>query len=238
MKLRYKLYPENISPLYVVLAGLFICFLIISNIIVNRLVLFGGLVITGDLFLFPLTYIFGDILTEVYGFERTRLVVWLGFLTNIIMTLYFAMVLRLPYPSDFTDNNAFMTVLGATPIVVFASISAYFLGEFSNSVTLSFLKKKTSGKWLWTRTIGSTIVGQMADTLTFMGIVFHSLPFEIFFQLVTVQYFFKVGYEILATPLTYLVINKVKKYEGLDTYDYGVTYNPFSLKIPQSLRKP
>jgi uncharacterized integral membrane protein (TIGR00697 family) len=236
MKLKYKLYPENISPLYVAIATLFVCFLMISNVIVNRLVIIGGIVLTGDLFLFPITYIFGDILTEVYGFERSRLVIWLGFAANIIMALYFSFVIGLPYPADFTNNSAFISVLGSTPLIVFASITAYFLGEFTNSATLSVMKKVTRGKWLWTRTVGSTLVGQMVDTLTFMLIVFHQLPANILVQMIGVQYFFKVGYEILATPVTYLIVTKIKRYEKLDTFDYGIVYNPFSLKISKLSR--
>lgn len=213
------------------IAGLFVCFLMMANIIVNRLVTFGGLVFNGDLFLFPLTYIFGDILTEVYGFERTRLIVWLGFAANIIMALYFSFVLRLPYPKEFVDNNAYTTVLGATPLIVFASITAFLLGEFSNSVTLSVMKKVTKGKWLWTRTIGSTIVGEFADTVTFMTIVLHYLPLPVLIQIIVVQYLIKVTYEVFATPLTYLAVKKLKDYEKLDTFDYGVRYNPFSLQI-------
>ena len=220
-----------ISPLYVIMAGLFVCFLMISNIIVNRLVDIKGIVITGDLFLFPITYIFADILTEVYGYERSRLIIWIGFAANAIMVLYFTFVINLPFPKDFVDNGAFKTVLGATPIVVIASLLAYFFGEFSNSIVLSLMKKWTKGKYLWTRTIGSTLVGQIADTLTFMTIVFHTLPLNIFIQLTLVQYVFKVGYEILATPLTYWVVAKIKKIEKIDVFDYGVTYNPFSLKI-------
>ncbi len=232
MKIRYKIHPDRISPLYVVIAALFVCFLMIANIIVNRLVVFKGIVLGGDFFLFPITYIFGDILTEVYGFEQSRLVIWLGFLANIIMAVYFTIVLQLPYPAEFTDNKAFTAVLGTTPLVVFASITAYFLGEFSNSVTLSVIKKMTKGKYLWVRTIGSTLVGQVADTLTFMLLVFHALPPSTLTQLIVVAYTFKVSYEIIATPLTYLIVKKIKAIEKLDTFDYGVKYNPFSLKVP------
>lgn len=229
--MKYKIYPDKISPLYVVIAALFVCFLMISNIIVGRLVVFHGIILNGDFFLFSITYIFGDILTEVYGFKRARLIIWLGFLANIIMAVYFYIVLRLPYPKEFVDNRAYVTVLGNTPIVVFASITAYFLGEFSNSITLSIMKKITKGKWLWTRTIGSTLIGQVADTGTFMFIVFHTLPTHVLIQLMVVAYTFKVTYEIVATPLTYLITRKAKDFERLDTFDYGVKYNPFELDV-------
>jgi queuosine precursor transporter len=228
--MKYKIYPDKISPLYVVIAGLFICFLMISNIIVGRLVSIHGIIVNGDFFLFPLTYIFGDILTEVYGFQRTRLVIWLGFLTNIIMAIYFSIVLKLPYPKEFSTNQAYAVVLGNTPIIVFASITAYFLGEFSNSITLSVMKKITKGKWLWTRTISSTLIGQLFDTVTFMLIAFNYLPRNTLIQIMLVAYSFKVGYEILATPITYFVIKKIKKLEHLDVFDYGVKYNPLTIQ--------
>lgn len=231
MEKRYKHYTDTISPAYVVIAVLFVAFLMISNIIVNRLVSFFSIVLNGDLFLFSFTYIFGDILTEVYGFKRSRLVIWMGFLANIIMALYFTLILNLPYPKEFIDNKTFQTVLGSTPLIVLASITAYFVGEFSNSVTLSILKKKTIGKYLWIRTVGSTLVGQIGDTATFLGIAFFWLPFPVLFQLFAVAYLYKVGYEILITPLTYVITNRLKKYEKLDTFDYGEDYNPFSLSL-------
>lgn len=228
----YRIMPENISPLYVTIAGLFVCFLMIANISASRMVeLPLGIIVTGDIFLFPLTYIFGDILTEVYGFKRSRFVIWLGMTANILMVLYFYLLIRTPFPSDFVLNDAFKTVLGSTPLVVLASIGAFFAGEFANSSSLSIIKKLTKGKFLWVRTIGSTIIGQIFDTLTFMLIAFSFLPAEIFWQMVIIQYLFKLIYEILATPLTYMIIKKIKKVENLDTFDYGVKYNPFSLKI-------
>lgn len=228
----YKLVPENISPLYVIIAALFVCFLMIANISANRMVeLPWGIIVTGDIFLFPLTYIFGDVLTEVYGFKRSRLVIWLGMGANILMITYFSFLIKMPFPSDFVSNSAFQTVLGSTPIIVLASIAAFFAGEFANSAALSIIKKLTKGRFLWIRTIGSTIIGQIFDTLTFMLIAFSFLPAEIFWQMVIVQYLFKLIYEIAATPLTYAIIRKIKKVEQLDTFDYGVKYNPFSLKI-------
>lgn len=231
MKNKLRRYPEEISPAFVVIAVLFVAFLMISNIIVNRLVFFLGLVLNGDLFLFSFTYIFGDILTEVYGFKRSRLVIWMGFIANIIMAGYFTLILQLPYPQEFVDNSAFRTVLQGTPLIVLASITAYFVGEFSNSVTLSILKKRTHGKYLWLRTIGSTVVGQLGDTATFLGIAFFWLPLPVLLQLFVVAYLYKVAYEILSTPLTYVIINRLKRYEQLDTYDYGEKYNPFSLSV-------
>lgn len=228
---KWKLHPDTISPLYVAMGAMFVCLLMIANLAAGRLISFFGLIITGDLLLFPLTYILGDVLTEVYGFKRSRLIIWLGFLANVIMATYFYILVRLPYPTEFVNNASFEMVLGSTPLIVFASILAYFGGEFVNAITLSVMKKFTKGKWLFSRTIGSTILGQLVDTLVFMLIVFGKLPVEVLLQMIVVQYVFKVGYEILATPLTYLVVNKIKAYEKLDTFDYGVKYNPFGVKI-------
>lgn len=227
----YKITPENISPLYVTIAVFFVTFLLISNIVASRLVIINGFVLSGALFLFPLTYLFGDVLTEVYGFRRSRLIIWLGMGANIIMAAYFTFLVNTPYPSDFIANDAFRTVLSATPLVVLASILGYFGGEFTNSSSLSIIKKWTKGKYLWIRTIGSTILGEIVDTLVFMGIAFSFLPHDIFWQMVLVEYCFKVLVEIVFTPFTYWIIRKLKKAENLDTFDYGVKYNPFSLKI-------
>ncbi|OGG12999.1 transporter [Candidatus Gottesmanbacteria bacterium RIFCSPHIGHO2_01_FULL_39_10] len=229
--MNYQKYPTAISPLFVTIAALFVCFLMISNIIVNRLFTFAGLIFPGDFFLFPLTYIFGDILTEVYGFKRSRLVIWLGFLANIIMAIYFSFILSLPKPSELTNSDAFNQVLGSTPRIVIASLIAYFFGEFTNSAVISMLKKRTVGKYLWMRTIGSTLVGQVVDTGLFSLIAFTYLPFPALIQIMVLSYIYKVGYEILATPLTYAIVAKVKQIEKVDTFDYGISYNPVALDI-------
>ena len=230
--IKFKPYPDKISPLYVILTVLFVACLMIANIVSGRLVQVGSLTLTSAIFLFPITYIFGDILTEVYGFERSRLVIWLGIIANIIMSLYFWLIIKTPVPVFFEGAEAYKTVLGFTPLVVFASTLGFFAGEFANSSALSILKKVTHGKWLWTRTIGSTIVGEFVDTAIFISIAFAAvLTLGASIPMLIAQYIFKTLYEIVATPLTYFIVKKVKKAEELDTFDYGVKYNPFSLKI-------
>jgi hypothetical protein len=230
--IKFKPYPDKISPLYVVLTVLFVACLMIANIVSGRLVQVGSLTLTSAIFLFPITYIFGDILTEVYGFERSRLVIWLAIMANILMSLYFWLIIKVPVPVFFEGGEAYKTVLGFTPLVVFASTLGFFAGEFANSSALSILKKVTHGKWLWTRTIGSTIVGEFVDTAIFITIAFAAvLPLGALVPMLIAQYIFKTLYEIVATPLTYFIVKKVKKAEELDTFDYGVKYNPFSLKI-------
>ncbi|NLN87179.1 MAG: queuosine precursor transporter [Syntrophomonadaceae bacterium] len=222
--------PPAISIPYLAITSLFITCLLLSNVVTGRLVQLGSMTLTADLFLFTITYIFGDVLTEVYGFKRARLTIWLGFAANLLMALVFILVVSLPSPSFFEHENAYRTVLGFAPRIVLASLLAYFAGEFSNSVILSRLKLATGGRWLWTRTIGSTFVGQAIDTTVFMVIAFWGLysP-DIFMGMVLAQYGWKVAYEVLATPLTYAVVGYLKKREGVDTYDYGVAYNPFRL---------
>jgi len=224
--------PEkNISTSFLIITCIFVTCLLITNIVAGRLVAFGNMILTADLFLFPVTYIFGDVLTEVYGFRRVRITIWLGFAANLFMALVFIFVVSLPSPSFWEQEGAYRTVLGFAPRIVLASLAAYFAGEFSNSMILSRMKVLTSGKWLWTRTIGSTLVGEGVDTLVFMAIAFSGL-YEpaIFWGMVLVQYGWKVAYEVLATPLTYYIVNRLKRAEGIDTFDDGISYNPFIWK--------
>ena len=218
----------GLSVPFLIITCLFVTCLLITNIVAGRLVELGGMTLTADLFLFPVTYIFGDVLTEVYGFRRARLTIWLGFAANLLMALIFILVVSLPSPSFWEHESAYRTVLGFAPRIVLASLVAYFVGEFSNSIILSRMKVLTAGKWLWARTIGSTLVGQGVDTLVFMSIAFSGLysP-DIVIGMILAQYGWKVAYEILATPFTYSIVNRLKRSEGIDTFDHGVEYNPF-----------
>lgn len=225
-----------ISSLFLIITCLFVACLLITNIVAGRLVQLGAMTLTADLFLFPITYIFGDVLTEVYGFRRARLTIWMGFIANLLMALVFMAVVRLPAPVFFDQQQAYNTVLGFTPRIVFASLLAYFVGEFSNSILLSRMKVMTKGRWLWTRTIGSTLVGEGVDTAIFMMVAFWGVyEWPIFAGMVAVQYVWKVAYEILATPFTYGLVGWLKRREGLDAYDKGVVYNPFKLDVEDGL---
>lgn len=222
----------RVSVYFLVITALFVTCLLITNIVAGRLIEIAGMTITADLFLFPVTYIFGDVLTEVYGFQRARMTIWLGFAANLLMALVFMFIITLPYPDFWEYNAAYNTVLGFTPRIVLASLLAYFCGEFSNSMILSRMKVMTRGRWLWTRTIGSTMVGEGIDTLVFMSIAFgglYSLP--ILAGMTLVQYVWKVGYEVAATPLTYALVGWLKRREGEDVYDEGIRYNPFELGV-------
>jgi hypothetical protein len=219
---------SSFSVLFLTLFALFLTCLLVSNVIAGRLISVCGVVLPAAVILFPITYILGDVFTEVYGFTRTRIVIWTGFAANLLMALIFLAAIALPVPPFFKDQAAYATVLGMTPRIVLASLAAYWTGEFSNSITLSLLKKATMGRYLWTRTVSSTVVGQAFDTVIFIAIGFTGLvqP-HVLFGMMLAQYLFKVAYEVVLTPVTYRVVAAVKREEGMDTFDTGVAYNPF-----------
>lgn len=218
---------RDLSPLFLGFTCLFLTCLLLSNIIAGKIVMFLGLTLPAAVILFPITYIVGDVLTEVYGYHRARLVIWIGFLACFLMTAVFWIALRLPYPAFWQNQSAYQSVLGFTPRLVLASLVAYLFGEFANAMILSKLKLLCAGRWLWLRTIGSTLVGQALDTGVFIIAAFTGVvPGPVLMGMLIGQYLWKVGYEVLATPLTYLAVGWVKRREGVDVYDYGVNYNP------------
>lgn len=218
------------SKYFIYIAILFVTVLMISNTVGTKIIQLGPFSLAGAIFIFPLSYIFGDILTEVYGYKASRKIIWSGFASIIFMSLCYWLVKILP-PAPFWQNQeAYNLILGGVPRIVLASIVAYFVGEFSNSFVLSKMKIWTNGKYLWTRTIGSTIVGEGVDSIIFGVIGFMGLiPNQALLVLILSGYVVKVLFEILATPLTYFVVNKLKKAEGIDVYDSGINYNPFQI---------
>jgi queuosine precursor transporter len=213
-----------------VLVALFVAVLLISNIASTKILILWKFTFDGGTLLFPLSYIFGDILTEVYGFRRSRRVIWLGFFSALLMSLVLYIVQILPPSGDWANQQAYEKILGFVPRIVMASLLAYFAGEFSNSIILSRLKILTKGKYLWTRTIGSTIIGEGIDTFVFCMVAFYGvLPSTVFWAVMISNYIFKCGVEIFFTPLTYLIVGMLKRKEKTDVYDYGVKYNPFQI---------
>jgi len=209
----------------------FVAVLLISNIASTKIAQVGFMTLDGGTLLFPLAYIFGDILTEVYGFGRSRKVIWLGFGSAILMSLTFYIIGILPSASGWDNQNAYMTILGQAPRIVLASLVAYFVGEFSNSFILAKLKIATKGKWLWIRTIGSTLVGELLDSAIFITIAFLGvLPKELLWELIIFNYLFKTAVEVVFTPITYVVVNFLKKKEHEDYYDIKTDFNPFLVK--------
>ncbi len=222
--------PGRITPLLFSVSAIFISFLIAANIIAVKLVSIAGLILPAAVVIFPITYIFGDILTEVYGFKRTRLVIWTGFAANLVVVGAIALAQALPAASFWKGQAAYVQILGQTPRILAGSFAAYLVGEFLNSIVLSRLKLATKGRFLWTRTIGSTLAGQAADSSIFITIAFAgTIPHGALLSLMATQWLFKVAYEIAATPLTYLIVGYLKRREHIDTYDFQVSLNPFKV---------
>jgi uncharacterized integral membrane protein (TIGR00697 family) len=220
---------NRVSQRFIVIAAVFITCLITANIIAVKLISIGGLILPAAIIIFPLSYIFGDILTEVYGFRAARKVIWLGFLCNLIVVLAIWIGGLLPAAPFWEGKQAaYDTILGYVPRVLLASFVAYLIGEFANSFVLAKMKIKTKGRWLWTRTIGSTIVGQGLDSAIFITIAFAGTPEFVAISIVHL-WLVKTGYETVATPFTYAVVNYLKKKESIDTYDYDTRFNPFRI---------
>ena len=221
------------SGRFVILAGLFVTCLIVANIIaVKILALPFGLFVPAGVVVFPLSYLFGDVLTEVYGYAAARRVIWLGFACNLVAVAAIALAGALPAAPFWPGQSAYVSILGFTPVLLLASFCAYVVGEFLNAFVLAKLKIATKGRWLWTRTIGSTVVGEGADTLIFITIAFGLTgiftPGEVL-TAILVQWAFKVLYEVVATPLTYAIVTYLKRTEGLDVYDVGTNFSPITV---------
>jgi queuosine precursor transporter len=214
-----------------IIMAVFVAILLISNIASTKILLLWKFTFDGGTILFPLSYIFGDILTEVYGYKKSRKVIWTGFFCAGLMSLVLMIVNFLPPAPDWPYQEAFNNILGLTPRIVLASLVAYFAGEFSNSYVLAKIKILMSGKMLWVRTIGSTLVGELVDTTLFIMIAFYGfLPSELMLTVFVSNYIFKCGVEILFTPVTYKIVRFLKNNENEDYYDYKTNFNPFSLK--------
>ena len=213
------------------LSVLFVSVLLISNIASTKIVYFWGLSLDGGTLLFPLCYIFDDILTEVYGYKKARRVIWLGFSCALVMALLFMIIGKLPASADWGNQSAYDLILGSTPRIILASLVAYLFGTFSNSFILAKIKIATKGKKLWMRTIGSTVVGELLDSSIFILIAFLGvLPSSLLFALIVSNYLFKTAIEVLFTPLTYKIVNFLKKKEDEDYFDNNTNFNPFSFK--------
>jgi hypothetical protein len=216
----------TVSHRFVVIAAVFVTCLITANIIAVKFISLGGLILPAAIIIFPLSYIFGDILTEVYGYHLARRVIWLGFLCNLIFVIAAWIGQIMPPAPAWEGQEAYERILGFTPRVLGASFTAYLIGEFANSFVLAKMKIMTRGRWLWTRTIGSTLVGQGLDSAVFITLVAMGTPW---FAPISIVYHWlvKTGIEVAATPFTYAVVNFLKRKDNVDTYDYDTNFNPF-----------
>jgi uncharacterized integral membrane protein (TIGR00697 family) len=215
------------SHRFVVVAALFVTCLITANILIVKQLSIGGIVLPAGIIIFPLNYIIGDVLTEVYGYQQARRVIWLGFLCNLIAVIAFWVGKVLPPAPVFEAQAAYERILGSTPRFLLASFAAYLGSEFANSFVLAKMKVKTRGRWLWARTIGSTFVAQGIDSLIVLPIAFVGvLPLSVLGIMILSHWLAKTAYEALATPFTYIVVGYLKRKEGIDVYDYETDFNP------------
>ena len=225
------------QPRYLLfIASLFTAALVVSNIIAVKIADFSGVAgpipdffLPASVVVFPVSYIFGDILTEVYGYATARRVIWSAFLANGVVVLAIVAAQRVPAAPFWQDQAGYDAILGQTWRIVGASFAAFIVGEFANSIVLARMKVMTDGRYLWARTIGSTIVGEGLDSLIFITIAFAGREGIDLWPLIWKQWLFKVGFEVLATPLTYMVVTFLKRAEGMDAFDRTTDLNPIAV---------
>jgi hypothetical protein len=219
MKISYRL---------VIIVAVFVTCLIAANVIAVKVIDLGPAQLPAAIFVFPLSYIFGDVLTEVYGYRVARKVIWLGFACNLVFVFFAWVGQVLPGAGFWDGQGAYERILGYTPRLLAASFCGYLAGEFANSFVLSKMKVLTQGRWLWSRTIGSTVVGQGLDTAIFITLAFIGTGADVS-SMIGWHWGAKVLIEAVCTPATYAIVNWLKQKEGVDTYDYRTRYNPFAV---------
>lgn len=218
---------------YDLIMAAFVTVLLCSNVIgAEKVVTVGGFTFGAGILFFPISYFFNDVLTEVYGYARSRKVVWAGFVGMVFASIMALVVVALPPAQGWEHQKAYEVVFGQTYRIVLASLTAFFCGEFANSFTLAKMKILTKGNYLWTRTIGSTAVGEAVDSLIFYPIAFYGFwPTDLVLKVMVTNYLLKVIWEIAATPVTYKVVNFLKRKENEDFYDRDTNFTPFSMEI-------
>ena len=222
---RYKYYD--------LVMALFVTILLCSNIIgAAKVATVWGFTFGAGVLFFPISYIFNDVLTEVYGYARARKVVWAGFGAIVFASFMSWVIVTLPPAMGWNDQKAYETVFGQTPRIVFASLTAFFVGEFANSYVLAKMKIRTNGRHLWMRTIGSTIVGEAVDSMVFYPVAFLGVwDAHLVLQVMISNYMIKCAWEALVTPVTYKVVNFLKRAEQEDYYDHKTNFTPFSIEV-------
>jgi len=225
--------PMYASPYFMVIVALYVTSLITANLVAVKVLAFGPWVTDAGLLTFPIAYIVGDLLTEVYGYAAARRVIWLGFICNALAVGTFQLAGALPAEGTWDGADAWSRIFDSTPRFLVASLCAYLIGGFANSYVLARLKVRTNGRWLWMRTIGSTIVGQGLDTVVFVTIAFAGIfSGQVLWEMLYTGILLKTTYEVLATPLTYFVVGKLKRAEGVDAYDRDTNFSPIAIGQP------
>lgn len=220
-----------------ILTGVFVAVLMISQVTAVKPVDIGlfGIIITGADLIFPLSYLMGDVLTEVFGFARARVAIWTGLGANVLLSGALWLVGSIPGEAGWVaegGQQAWDMLLGLAPRIALASLTAYVVGEFVNSYVLARMKVAMRGRYLWLRTISSSLVGQGVDTLIFFPIAYGGeWPWPLVFQIMAAAYVIKVGVEVLLTPVTYAVVTFLKRRTGVDVYDYETDFNPFRIQF-------
>jgi uncharacterized integral membrane protein (TIGR00697 family) len=222
---------REVSVLFMLTGILFATCLLISNILATKILMIGPWAAPAGVLIFPIAYILNDVITEVWGFGKARLIIWTGFAVNILAVLFFTVGIVIPGAPFWQNQEAFATVLGNTPRIVIASLSAYLIGSFLNAFVMSRMKVLTKGKGFSGRAILSTLVGESADSLIFISIAFAvDFPVAVLITMIFTQAMLKTIYEILILPVTIWVVNFVKRAEGIDTFDTNLSYNLFRVK--------
>lgn len=222
---------NKVSVLFMLAGILFATCLLISNILASKILMIGPWAAPAGVLIFPLAYIINDVIAEVWGYRKARLIIWSGFAVNLMAVFFFSLGVFVSPAPFWQGQEAFSSVLGSTPRIVAASLMAYLLGSFLNAFIMSRFKVMTKGKGFSIRAIVSTLAGEGADSLIFITVAFAGVfPLKVMLGMIATQAMIKTIYEIIVLPLTILVVNKVKKLEGEDVYDYQISYNPFRLK--------
>ena len=222
---------KEVSVLFMFAGILFATCLLISNILATKILMIGPWAAPAGVLIFPIAYILNDVITEVWGFAKARLIIWTGFAVNVLAVLFFTMGIVVPGAPFWQNQEAFATILGNTPRIVVASMSAYLVGSFLNAFIMSRMKVMTNGKGFSGRAILSTLVGESADSFIFIGIAFAGIfPFTVLITMIVTQAMLKTVYEILILPITVWTVGFVKRVEGVDTFDTNLSYNLFRVK--------
>ena len=222
---------KQVSVAFMVLGMLFTVCLIVSNIIEQKLIQIGTIEATAGLLIFPISYIINDLIAEVWGYRKVRLIIWNGFLMNFLAVIVFKLSIWVPGSDNFSNQEAFASVLGNTQRIVIASFIAFLFGAFLNAFVMSKMKIMQRGRGFSIRAVVSTLVGEGADSIVFFTIAFSGIiPFNDLWMLVLTQTAMKTGYEIIALPITNVLVKWVKKREEVDVYDQGISYNPLKIK--------
>ena len=221
---------KTVSVLFMFAGILFAICLLISNILATKIILIGSWAAPAGVLIFPIAYIINDVIVEVWGYKKARLIIWSGFAVNLLAALFFTLAIVVPAAPFWQNQAAFSTILGSTPRIIAASLMAYLVGSFLNAFVMSKVKVLMKGKDFSVRAILSTLVGEAADSLIFIMIAFAgNMPFSVLIGMVFTQACIKTVYEIIILPFTILIVKWVKKVEGVDTFDESISYNPFSI---------